>query len=243
MVDNRRMANAKRVTRAGTLTAADWIAAASLAIAEGGVDAVAVEPLAQRLGVTKGSFYWHFPNRDALLKAAVERWAEEGTEAVIAVLDGISDPRRRLEQLVARAFADRSRTDGVAAAGAASDHAFDGVAVPGIGSSHAFDLAIADAADDPVVGPILRRVSERRVDYLDECFRALGYPPEGARYRALLAYAAYVGTLRLAREAPSRLPRNEEYRAYQQHVIATIMPATGSNGEDQPSPSAPAAHD
>jgi AcrR family transcriptional regulator len=243
MVDNRRMANAKRAARAGTLTAADWIAAASLAIAEGGVDAVAVEPLAQRLGVTKGSFYWHFPNRDALLKAAVERWAEEGTEAVIAVLDRVPDPRRRLEQLITRAF-DRSRSHGVAAPGIRAGDAVDGVAAPGIGSSHAFDLAIADAADDPVVGPILRRVSERRVDYLDECFRALGYPPEEARYRALLGYAAYVGTLRLAREAPSRLPRNDEYRAYQQHVIATIMPETDSGGgEDQPPPSASAARD
>ena len=231
------MANDKRrPARPGTLTAADWIDAATAVIAESGVAAVAVEPLAQRLGVTKGSFYWHFPNRDALLQAAVERWEAEGTEAVIAVLDQIPDPRHRLEHLIARAFADRSRDGGNTASEIGAGYAFDGVAVPGIGASHAFDLAIADAADDPIVGPVLRRVSERRVDYLEGCFRALGLTPVEARYRALLAYAAYVGTLRLAREAPSRLPRGEEYRAYQRQVIATILPKPGSGGGDHPTP-------
>jgi len=229
------MANDKRAARSGTLTAADWINAATEIIAESGVGAVAVEPLAQRLGVTKGSFYWHFPNRDALLQAAVERWEAVGTEAVIAVLDQIPDPRLRLEQLIARAFADHSRDDGAALQVGAA-YAFDGVAMPGRGTSHAFDLAIADAAADPIVGPVLKRVSERRVDYLKECFRALGLTPDEARYRALLGYAAYVGTLRLAREAPSRLPRGEEYRAYQRQVIATILPAIGS--ADRPPPSA-----
>ena len=46
-----------------TLTAEDWARAALEAIAEDGVTAVAVEPLARSLGVTKGSFYWHFANR------------------------------------------------------------------------------------------------------------------------------------------------------------------------------------
>ena len=43
----------------------DWVDAALAAIAEGGVAAVAVEPIAARLGTTKGSFYWHFHDRDA----------------------------------------------------------------------------------------------------------------------------------------------------------------------------------
>ena len=239
MVNNARMANDKRATRSGSLTAADWISAACRAIVEGGIGAVAVEPLAQRLGVTKGSFYWHFPNRDALLQAALERW-EEGTEAVIAELGRIADPRLRLEHLIATAFAGYSRDDGIAGRGIGAGDAFDRVSTPGIGSSHAFHLAIADAADDPIVGPTLRRVSERRVDYLDECFRALGLTPEEARYRALLAYATYVGTLRLAREAPSRLPRNEEYQTYQRHLIAMTLPevGNGSSGGGQPPPTA-----
>ena len=56
------------------LSAEDWALAALDVIAESGLAAVAVEPLARRLGVTKGSFYWHFPSREALLVAALERW-------------------------------------------------------------------------------------------------------------------------------------------------------------------------
>src|SRR5580698_155106 len=46
-----------------TLTRADWIATALDAMARDGLRAVAVEPLAERLGATKGSFYWHFRDR------------------------------------------------------------------------------------------------------------------------------------------------------------------------------------
>lgn len=216
------MGSKERGGRAGALSAADWIDAASLAIVEGGVGAVAVEPLAQRLGVTKGSFYWHFANRDALLQAALERWEEAGTEAIIAELERIPDPRQRLETLIAGAFAGLPPVAGVPASE--------------IVTNHAFDLAVADAADDPIVGPVLRRVSERRVDYLDDCFRALGCSPTEARNRALLGYAAFVGTLRLVREAPSRLPQAGEAEAYRRHVIATVLPADGrrSTKHDQP---------
>ena len=62
-----------RAGRNSRLSAEDWAQAALDLIAEQGVGAVAVEPLARRLGVTKGSFYWHFPSRDALLQAALER--------------------------------------------------------------------------------------------------------------------------------------------------------------------------
>jgi AcrR family transcriptional regulator len=189
------------------LTAADWVEAACQAIAEAGVGAVAVEPLARRLGVTKGSFYWHFPNRGALLGAALARWEEGATEEVIAALAGLSEPRERLRRLIATAFEEET-----SAARAGTIH------------THAFNLAVADAADDPIVGPVLRRVTERRIAYLEGEFRALRLPPEEARYRALLAYAAYVGTLRLAREAPARVPRGADLAAYHRHLVGTLTP-------------------
>jgi len=225
------MVKDKRTARAGALTAQDWIDAAGRAIVEGGIAAVAVEPLALRLGVTKGSFYWHFPNRAALLQAALDRWEKENTEAVIAEVDRIPDPRQRLERLLVEAFTDPAEADGAAA--------LEFVL------SHAFDLAVADAADDPIVQPIFRRVSDRRVEYVEECYRSLGLAPEAARHRALLAYAAYVGTLRLAREALSHMPRGEEYGAYQRHLIATLIPddLTGLMEGSQPLPSRSEAHE
>jgi AcrR family transcriptional regulator len=214
------MAREKRAVQSGKLTAVDWIDAACLVIMERGVSAVAVEPLAQRLGVTKGSFYWHFPNRDALLQAALERWEQMDTEAVITAVAQIDDPLERLRHLIIEALSYVPTRGGEAESG--------------FKFGPAFDLAIADASSDPIVVPILRRVTERRVDYLEQCYRAVGLAVDKARYQALLAYTAYIGTLRLAREAPSRLPQDEEYQAYQQHLMATIIPENKKSDPDSP---------
>src|SRR3954469_7997869 len=85
--------------RSGRLSAEAWAQAALDVIAEQGVAAVAVEPLARRLGVTKGSFYWHFPSRESLLVAALERWEKTEQEAIFGQLEQIADPRQRLRQL------------------------------------------------------------------------------------------------------------------------------------------------
>ena len=89
------------------LSAADWIAAAMEAIVERGVAAVAVEPLAVRLGATKGSFYHHFANRDALIVATLDEWEHSQTEAVIERVELIPDPGERLRAVLAVAFVDR----------------------------------------------------------------------------------------------------------------------------------------
>ncbi len=216
---NRIMPKQRSTNGSGSLAAEDWVVAAVRAIGGGGVDAVAVEPLARKLGVTKGSFYWHFENRGALLEAVLGRWEEECTEAVIAAAEGIPDPRERLVRVFDEATADEPIGGGRTSRS-------------GIFFTRAFEQAISDAADDPVVGLVLRRVSERRVDYLEDCYRSLGFPPGEAGHRALLAYASYVGTMRLAREAPSRMPRGGDYRAYRRHLISTLAPEGVPDGRD-----------
>ena len=81
------VAPAPKVERPNRLSAEDWALAALDVIAEQGLAAVAVEPLARRLGVTKGSFYWHFPSREALLVAALERWEVMEQETVFGQLE------------------------------------------------------------------------------------------------------------------------------------------------------------
>ena len=203
------VAGARSPGRANRLSADDWIDAASRSMVDRGVSAVAAERLADRLGVTKGSVCGHFQNRDALLRAMLERWAKEETEAAFAALDRIADPRERLEQLAPRAMTGDARTDGSPDGG------------PRFG--HAFLLAVSAAADDPIVQPMLRLVSERRIEHLIERFGALGLPPDEARNRALLAYAAYVGTLRLASELPGHPPEGEASAAFRRRLIATLM--------------------
>src|SRR5262245_66430749 len=88
-------------TRAQTrLSRQDWVDTSLAAIAEGGLAAVAVVPLAERLGATKGSFYWHFASREALIEAALAAWEQTTTSAVIAEIDAASqDPRQQLRLL------------------------------------------------------------------------------------------------------------------------------------------------
>jgi AcrR family transcriptional regulator len=100
----------------------EWIGAAAGALAQGGVEAVRVEALARGLGMTKGSFYWHFADRGALLHALLERWehdareslASAGTgatpeERVAAFFRGIARPARGVADAEMFAWARRDR--------------------------------------------------------------------------------------------------------------------------------------
>lgn len=80
----------ERVSREGEespaqprLTRADWLSAALDLLVESGVDAVRITRLAERLGVTRGSFYWHFADRGELLGAMLDVWAQSNTASII----------------------------------------------------------------------------------------------------------------------------------------------------------------
>ena len=192
-------ATVARPERSGRLSAEDWAQAALELIAEQGVAAVAVEPLARRLGVTKGSFYWHFPSREALLQAALERWESVEQESVFGTLEQVPDPRERLRSLF-RMVA----------------HEYQ---------SHVIYSALLKALDNPAVQPVIDRVSKRRLDYLTASFRQAGLGREDALNRARLTYAAYVGFLQLNLQLhQARMPQ-EEFEAYVEHLTATLVPA------------------
>jgi AcrR family transcriptional regulator len=161
-----------------------WIEAALAALAEGGVAAIAVEPLAARLGVTKGSFYWHFRDRDELLAAALQEWVRVGTEQLIERLDAIPDPRKRLGEWARRV----------------------------LGADKAALVALHAAADHPVVGPVLRRTTERRINYLADVLSDAGVPPAAARRRARLLYSADLGLYQIALALDGEKPTQRELR-------------------------------
>lgn len=162
------------------LKANDWVAAALAALSRGGVDAVRVDALARELEITRGSFYWHFKDRDALLTAALEEWERVATTDVIDQLRGIEQPEQQLRTLFTQAFA--------------------------IDEFEGLEPAILAHADHPVVAPILRRVTETRLVYLTETFERLGHAGAVARHQAVAIYAAYVGWLDLRRAAPDVVP-------------------------------------
>jgi AcrR family transcriptional regulator len=162
------------------LTRTDWAAAALTAIAETGLAGVVVEPLARRLSTTKGSFYWHFANREALIEAALELWEREHTEAVIVRVEEEPDPLQRLRLLLTTAIM--------------------------LAQEDLVDAAVLASARHPLVAPVLNRVTERRVGYLAQLFRQLGFPPAQARDRGLLAYTAYLGQTQLIQAGMSAVP-------------------------------------
>jgi AcrR family transcriptional regulator len=177
----------------------DWAEAALAAIREGGVAAVVVETLAQRLGATKGSFYWHFRDRDELVESALERWERQQTGDVIERLLAIEDPGARLRQLFEQAFGEHPGGDANVA-------------------------LLADAAN-PLVAPVLQRVTRRRLDFLTAAFAELGLAPETAGHHALVAYTAYVGYFELRRAAPAATPTGPHARAYLDHLLRVVTPA------------------
>jgi AcrR family transcriptional regulator len=177
-----------------------WTQAALDALAGDGLAGVAVEPLARRLGASKGSFYWHFRDRGELIAATLERWERRETTEVITALEQIPDPRERLRELARSAYMGA----------AAGNDAQSGV------------LA---AASDPRVAPVLERVTRTRLAFLERQFAALGLDPAAARTRARMAYALYVGLGYLRRAAPPAPLAEAEAAAIIELILDTAKPS------------------
>jgi AcrR family transcriptional regulator len=165
------------------VTREDWLRGAQRALAESGVSGVAVEPIAKRLGITRGSFYWHFKDRQALLVGALELWESEETVGFIEELAPIEDPLVRLQTLFRQALT--------------------GDEIAGL------EPAIVAHASDPVVRVVLERVTRRRLDYLTDLFTQVGMDDEAARRQAVATYAAYLGWIELRRAAPDIAPETQ----------------------------------
>ncbi len=185
------------------LSVQDWTEAALQALARGGVPAVAVEPLAKSLGATKGSFYWHFADRNALLQATLELWERRDTDQVLAGIDETQDHATRLRNLVELALLSVQRG---ADAGAGS-----------------IELALQSSVTHPMVAAALQRVTSRRVAAMSELYSALGLPKARARDHALLAYTAYLGHLQMAHATPELLPRGRAFRKHVDRIVSVMV--------------------
>ena len=191
-----------------TLSAADWEQAAVELIAEKGVQAVAIEPLARRMGITKGSFYWHFPNRESLLEQALQRWEEHDARNLNKSLGEINQPRDRLISFFRRVGKEKL--------------------------THEVYSALCAAAGHPQVEPVLERVANRRMAHLSAAFREMGMPENQANNQARLTYSVYLGFLQLQRQHQTPSLSSDEFEAYIEHVIATLIPFAAPHEGRQP---------
>jgi AcrR family transcriptional regulator len=164
-----------------------WVDAALTALAEGGPDAIRIEPLAASLGVSKGGFYGDFADRNALVERVLDTWEEAVVDDVISRIENTDDdPRTKLRHLFDLARDHASRAD------------------PGL----AVELAIRDwARRSPDVSERLHRVDNRRMAYLRILFRQISIDDNDAEARSLLAFGLFVGNSLIAAEHDGRSRR------------------------------------
>ena len=157
-----------------------WVDAGLRALAAGGPDAIRVEALAQSLGVTKGGFYWHFDDRRALLEEMLDTWERAGVDEVIERVEaGGGDGRAKLRRLSALA--------------ASSDEPLR------------IDLAVRDwARREQAVADRLRRVDNRRMDYVRSLFGAFCPDEDDVEARCMVFYSLWIGSHFIAADHGSR---------------------------------------
>jgi AcrR family transcriptional regulator len=146
----------------------EWIDAGLRALAAGGPDAVRIEPLAQELGVTRGGFYWHFASRRAFLEEMLDTWERRSTD----------DALERVEREGGDAR-DKVRRAGMLT--------FSRELLP-------IDLAVRDwARRDRSVAERLRRVDNRRMEYLRSLIGTFCPDADDVEARSLLAFSLAIG--------------------------------------------------
>ena len=169
-----------------------WIEEGLRALAAGGPDAVRIQLLAQELGVTKGGFYWHFDDRRALLEEILDAWERASVDEVIERVESESgEPRAKLRRLSALA--------------ASSDEPLR------------TDLAVRDwARREPAVAERLRRVDNRRMEYVRSLFGAFCRDEDDVEARCLVFYSLWIGSHFIAADHGSRTRADVVKRALRQ---------------------------
>jgi AcrR family transcriptional regulator len=173
-----------------TLTPDSWVEAATEVLIDQGIDHVRVDTLAGQLQVTRGSFYWHFRDREDLLRRVLQAWAESTTEQLTRRLQmAREDPREQLRDVISLPFRGR------AAARAAR-----------------IELAIrAWARRDDMARQAVDASDASRIGYHAQVFEALGFAAAEARMRAFLLYSYEVAESLMHRQGTTaeRLARRE----------------------------------
>lgn len=172
------------------LTREDWLDAAFKAVVEGGFDNVRVLVMADALGVTRGSFYWHFADHADLISALLVRWQNREIELNQGLqAEATDDPQADLERLLDAALAH-----------AGSDLA-----------NMRFELALRGRGRrDPAVAAMLVEIDQLRVQLFEHKFMRLTGNAKAATDLAALFYLAVAGSHQ-ALSRPSSPPQAKEY--------------------------------
>jgi AcrR family transcriptional regulator len=174
-----------------------WVDEGLRALAGGGPDNIRIETIARDLGVTKGGFYWHFDDRSALLDEVLDAWERFLLDEVIESVERKGgDAQAKLRRLFAMASDEAVR----------------------------IDLAVRDwARREQAVAERLRRVDNRRMDYMRSLFGAFCADSDDVEVRCVLAFSLWIGNHFMAAEHGTR-SRAQVVRLAVRQLLAT--PAT-----------------
>jgi AcrR family transcriptional regulator len=160
------------------LSAEDWVHAGLVALARRGPDALKADVLAKELGVSRGSFYWHFADLGAYHAAVIARWGDTATQAIIREIERTAIGEERLRALLRRAFT----------------------------ADAALEIGMRGwAASDTEVRRQVDLVDRRRLAYVERLMRATGVGRTAARLRAEVIYWAWLGFVLSRRKPPPAL--------------------------------------
>ncbi len=184
-----------------SLTPEAWVDAATEVLVDQGIDHVRVDVLATQLGVTRGSFYWHFRDREELLRRVLQAWRERSTEQLTARLESASaEPREQLRDVLSLPFRGR------AAQRAAR-----------------IELALrAWARRDAMARHAVDEADASRIGYIAQLFSALGFGVAEARARAFLAYSYVVGESQMAAQG-SATQRQQRARFVERLLLQFLV--------------------
>ncbi|MBA84952.1 TetR/AcrR family transcriptional regulator [Thalassobius sp. S69A] len=163
------------------LTEQDWVDTAIQILVDENVRGIKIDTLCKMLGVTKGSFYWHFSSRSDLLGAMLAHWRKRMTLNVIrAISKSGVDPRERLKNVFALPRRENS---------------------PGFAQ---VESSIRDwARRVEIPRKAVQEVDEIRFEYISKLFRDMGFEKEEAKRRAYFAYCLVMGDSVLHRTVDS----------------------------------------
>jgi AcrR family transcriptional regulator len=151
---------------ADQLSAQDWLDQGLRTLARSGFTALKAERLARAMGVSRGSFYWHFASLGAFHAAILKYWREVAAEQIIANLEAASTHDNPLLLLLRQAFGGRL----------------------------ALENAVRSwAMFDPAARAAVQAIDRRRLGYVEGLLRAAGLSPDVARARAQILYWAFLG--------------------------------------------------
>jgi AcrR family transcriptional regulator len=156
----------RRKNMADQLSAKDWLDQGLNVLAERGFTALKAEPLAKAMGVSRGSFYWHFADIGAFHAAILKHWREVAAERIIAGLEAAADHESPLEGLLRRTFS----------------------------SKLTLEKAVRSwATVDPLALSAVEAIDRRRLGYVEKLVSTAGLSPEVTRARAQILYWAFLG--------------------------------------------------